>query len=151
VGPGEDEMKNVSTGCIGNLPDTVELPWSYFESRGCFLDCRGPLVISAQSAWGFFVRVLTESHDIAGWPSLGPVIPYGVTVESGAWIGSFSLLTGCSIGAGSIVAAGTVVRGQTVAPGIMVAGNPARIVARWTGERWDYLSKEASGFCRELE
>ena len=31
-------------GQIGRLdyPGKVGLPWSYFEVRGCFLDCRGP-------------------------------------------------------------------------------------------------------------
>jgi acetyltransferase-like isoleucine patch superfamily enzyme len=134
-------------GKLGDLPQTVGLPWLYFEKRGCFIDCRGPLTISSESAWGFCVRVLTQSHDIEGWTVLGPVIPYGVTVESGAWIGSFSLLTGCLIGAGSIVAAGTVVRGQTVAPGVMVAGNPARVIARWNGKKWVYAPKV---FTREL-
>jgi acetyltransferase-like isoleucine patch superfamily enzyme len=136
---------------IGELPPEVGLPWSYFEKRGCFLDCRGPLVISADSQWGAGVRVLTESHDIDTWPILGPVIPYGVFVESGAWIGSFAVLAGCRIGAGSIVAAGTVVRGQTVGPDVMVAGNPARVVARWNGEKWVDLLAKASGFSRNLE
>jgi maltose O-acetyltransferase len=136
---------------IGELPPTVGLPWNYFEKRSCFLDCQGPLAIAADSKWGYGVRVLTQSHKIDAWPTLGPVIPYGVTVESGAWVGSFALLAGCWIGAGSIVAAGTVVRGQTVAPGVMVAGNPARVVARWNGEKWCDLLPEASGFGRDLQ
>jgi len=49
------------------------------------------------------------------------------------------------------VAAGTVVRGQDVAPGLMVAGNPARVIARWTGEQWEYLPTEESGYRRRLE
>lgn len=130
-------------GRTAPLPLTVGLPWSYFAKRGCFLDCRGPLVIDAKSWWGVGVRVLTESHDIAAGPGrMGATVPYGVTVEAGAWIGSFALLAGCAIGAGSIVAAGSVVRGQTVAPGVMVAGNPARVIARWNGERWAYENYE---------
>ena len=144
-------MKNFSAGCIGNLPETVELPWHYFESRECFLDCRGPLVISAKSIWGFGVRVLTESHDISQWPVLGAPVPYGVTVEAGAWICSFSLLVGCSIGAGAIVAAGSVVRGQLVAPNVMVAGNPARVIARWNGGKLCHLPAIDCGYDRILE
>jgi acetyltransferase-like isoleucine patch superfamily enzyme len=138
-------------GKLGDLPPTVGLPRSYFDKRGCVLDCRGPLFISAKSRWGFSVQVLTQSHDISKWPESGAIIPYGVTVEDEAWIFSFSLLTGCVIGAGSIVTAGTVVRGQIVAPNVMVAGNPARVIARWNGEKWCYLSAEASGFCRDLQ
>ncbi len=137
-------------GRMGELTPAVGLPWKYFEIRGCFLDCRGPLMISATSQWGVRVAVLTESHEIEAWPQLGPVIDYGVAVQDGAWIGSYSLLTGCTIGENAIVAAGTVVRGQTVAPFTMVAGNPARVIARWDGKEWKYLAASKSGFSRRL-
>lgn len=132
---------------LGHWPETVKLPWQYFEVRGCLIDCRGTLVIDAETSWGYGVRVLTRSHDISSG-KIGPVIDYGVTVEKDAWIGSFSLLCGCRIGAGAIVAAGTVVRGQDVAPGVMVAGNPARVVARWNGSKWVYVESAAK---RELK
>jgi len=78
-------------------------------------------------------------------------VPYGVYVEDGAWIGSHSVLAGCRIGAGAIVAAGSVVRGQTVAPGVMVAGNPARVIARWDGARWEYVDAAECGYARGLK
>ncbi len=135
---------------LGTLPPTVGLPRSYFDKRDILLDCRGPLVIDATSQWGFGIVVLTQSHDISAGPGkLGKVTAYPVRVDAGAWIGSGALLTGCHIGTGAIVAAGTVVRGQTVAPGVMVAGNPARVIARWNGERWVYL--EETGYERALE
>lgn len=134
---------------LGRLPATVGLPESYFRKRGIFLDCRGPLVIDKRSVWGFGVAVLTESHDISEG-KVGRVTPYGVTVEAGAWIGSCAVLAGCHVGTGAVVAAGTVVRGQTVAPGVMVAGNPARVIARWNGQRWEYLSGNESGYERRL-
>ncbi len=136
---------------LGTLdyPGKVGLPLSYFQIRGIFLDARGPLEIAATSVWGFEVRVYTESHDIAaGRP--GATVPYGVVVEDGAWIGSHSVLAGCRIGAGAIVAAGSVVRGQTVAPGVMVAGNPARVIARWDGTAWVYEAPAVCGFERVL-
>jgi acetyltransferase-like isoleucine patch superfamily enzyme len=136
--------------CSGPLPETVGHPWSYFERRGCVLDCRGPLVIDPTSHWGFGVRVITRSPATDAWPVLGHTIDRGVTVEMGAWIGSYSVLTGCRIGRFSIVAAGTVVRGQDVGPGVMVAGNPARVIARWDGAQWVYEPAEVSGFGRVL-
>ena len=137
---------------LGALPATVGLPKEYFEKRGIVLDCRGPVVIDAKSAWGFDIRVFTQSHEIKRGPgTVGPVVPYGVTVDARAWIGSGAILTGCHIGAGAIVAAGTVVRGQDVAPGMMVAGNPARVIARWDGARWAYLPGDESGHRRRLE
>jgi acetyltransferase-like isoleucine patch superfamily enzyme len=138
---------------LGTLdyPTKVGLPLSYFQIRGIFLDARGPLEISATSVWGFEVRVYTESHDVDQGPGqTGATVPYGVVVEDGAWIGSHSVLAGCRIGAGAIVAAGSVVRGQTVAPGVMVAGNPARVVARWDGQRWVYLDAAECGYARVL-
>jgi acetyltransferase-like isoleucine patch superfamily enzyme len=138
-------------GKIRDLPATVGLPWDYFARRGIFLDCRGPLTISATSRWGYMVQVFTESHDLSQWPALGPVIPYGVTVDEQAWIGSQALLSGCHIGIGAVVAAGTVVRGQDVAPLVMVAGNPARVIARWQDGDWHYLPVVKSGYARRLE
>jgi len=136
---------------MGTWPSTVGLPKQYFNKRACFIDCRGPLVIDKTSKWGFRVTVLTESHNIEAGPgNLGAVVPYGVTVGAGAWIGSQALLAGCSIGAGAIVAAGTVVRGQTVAPNVMVAGNPARVIARWEGNKWEYLPAVHCHYEREL-
>jgi len=134
---------------LAPLPRTVGRPWHYFAQRGCILDARGPLIIDSSSRWGLGVRVITRSHDITDWPTLGRTIDRGVQVDADAWIGSFSLLVGCHIGAGAIVAAGTVVRCQDVAPRVMVAGNPARVIARWNGERWIYLTD--SGFSRSLE
>src|SRR3972149_2743320 len=99
------------------------------------------------SYWGLLVRVITRSHDTHAGPGvLGQTIDYGVVVEAKAWIGSNSLLAGCRIGEGAVVAAGSVVRGQVVAPGVMGAGNPARVIARWSGTSWNYLPVETSGF-----
>jgi acetyltransferase-like isoleucine patch superfamily enzyme len=125
---------------FGNLPSTVGISAEFCRKRGILLDCRGPLIIDKESKWGFQIVVLTMSHSIKqGWA--GNTIPYGVTVEAEAWICSRSLLAGCHIGRGAIVAAGTVVRGQTVAPRVIVAGNPARVIARWNDieKRWVYL------------
>lgn len=145
-------MLNLSAqaATLGELPKTVGRAWPYFRQRGCVLDTRGPLVIHATSRWGLGVRVVTRSHDIKTWPALGATIDRGVRVDEGAWIGSYSLLIGCHIGAHAIIAAGTVVRCQDVAPYTMVAGNPARVIARWQAGRWVYLPEEESGFGRVL-
>lgn len=138
-------------GRTAPLPATVGLPWEYFAIRGILLDGRGPLVIDKTSRWGLRVTVITRSHDIQGGPGvLGETVDYGVTVEAGVWIGSGALLAGCHIGKGAIVAAGSVVRGQTVAPNVMVAGNPARVIARWNGTAWEYLPGAESGYERQM-
>lgn len=121
----------------GELPPTVHLPLEYFQTRGIVMDCKGPLEISAESHWGIGVRVLTRSHEFG---NSGPeaVVPRPVIVERDAWIGSYALLYNCRIGEGAVVAAGAVVRSCEVAPGVMVAGNPARVIARYSGGRWVY-------------
>ena len=143
-------MMDVRWG-LGKLDEAAGHTAEYYAKRGIRLDCRGPLKIHPKSYWGFGVVVLTLSHDTHCGPGrIGETVPYGVTVDAHAWIGSMALLAGCHIGEGAIVAAGTVVRGQTVAPGVMVAGNPARVVARWDGERWAYLPEAESGYGRRL-
>lgn len=123
---------------MGAWPETIGLPEDYFRVRGCVLDCRGALVIDATSIWGFRVSVYTRSHDIASG-EVGATVNRAVQVDAGAWVGSGATLYNCHIGAGAIVACGAVVRNQDVAPHVMVAGNPARVIARWDGDHWAYL------------
>ena len=130
---------------MGELPPTVGRDKSYFEQRFIELDCRGMLVIHAESHWGFFVKVITQSHDIANGVEPGisaKPVDRPVIVEKGAWIGSGTLLYNCIIGEGAIVAVGTVVRSCEVKPYTMIAGNPARVIARWNGETWDYFDNK---------
>ncbi len=136
------------------LPEGVALTRFYLVRRGTRFDYAGPLDISSGSHWGYWVTVISRSHDISGGPNkMGKVVLRGVRVDSGAWICSAAILHNCHIGAGSIVAAGAVVRGQTVSPGVIVAGNPARVIARWSDDagRWEYLSADECGFARELK
>ena len=132
----------MSDNILGELPKTVELPENYFVIRHITLDCRGPLTISADSNWGFFVTVFTQSHSTRNWRELGfsaAAIDRPVIVERGTWIGSNAVLYHCHIMEGAIVAAGAVVRSQIVKPFVMVAGNPARVIARYHDGAWDYL------------
>ena len=119
---------------------------AFYQKRRISLDVRGPLVIDHKSRWGFDIRVLTASHD----PETRQTVPRGVTIERDAWICSYSLLYNCVIREGAIVAAGSVVRSCEVKPYTMVAGNPARVIARcpdrephkpwvYVAEKWQVL------------
>ena len=123
---------------LGELPATVHLPAIFFEHRFIDLDCRGPLTIDETSNWGYFVTVITQSHSIAAGQWTMPAIDRPVTVGPLAWICSGALLYNCIIGEGAIVANGTVVRSAEVKPYTMVAGNPARVIARCVGGKWRY-------------
>lgn len=123
------------------LPGTVGHGAEYFRQRHCILDCRGPLTISPESYWGYFITVITQSHSVDDWQGEGfssVAISRPVTVDRLAWICSNSLLYNCHIGEGAIVAFGAVVRSQEVKPYVMVAGNPARVVARLIEGKWLY-------------
>jgi len=122
---------------LGELPETVGHDKLYFLTRGCFIDARGPLIISGSSVWGFGIKVLTQSHDLLHG-ELGATINRDVIVKDNAWIGSFSLLYNCIIGEGAIVASGAVVKSCRVADRVMVAGNPARVIARQVNGEWLY-------------
>lgn len=119
-------------------PSSIKRPQIYFEQRYANIDLRGPIEIAADSHWGYFVTVITRSHEIGegGFQTRRADRP--VVVKSGAWIGSRALLYNCIIGEGSVVAAGAVVRTCEVRPGVVVAGNPAQVVARWDDEAGDW-------------
>ncbi len=129
---------------VGALPATVEFAEKYFYDRHIFLDCRGPLTINKDSRWGYNITVITQSHYMgshAGAEGWGAVIDRPVTVDRNAWICSNALLYNCHIGEGAVVGLGAVVRSQDVAPYVMVAGNPARVIARMVEGAWVYESE----------
>ncbi len=118
----------------------------YYADRRIWLDQRGTLLIDPTSEWGYFITVITMSHDATHWGEAGfqtPQIDRPVIVGHGAWILSNSILYNCIIHEGAVVALGSVVRSCEVAPYTMVAGNPARVVARYADGQWNYLEGES--------
>lgn len=125
-----------------SMPATVGHTEHYFSERHVQLDTRGTLKIDSGSKWGFGVRVITLSHSNdkgTSGPNWATTVDRPVTVDAGAWIGSYAILYNCHIGARAVVALGSVVRSQNVAPDTMVAGNPARVIARFVDGKWSYL------------
>lgn len=110
----------------------------YFNERDIFLDCRGPLYISAKSYWGFGVKVITLSHVISNGEFVQRLVNKPVRVEEYAWITSFSTLHNCVVKHHGIVSIGSVVVNMIVEPYTVVRGNPAVPIARWDIEekRW---------------
>lgn len=126
----------------GEFPSTVHRDREYFNLRHAWLDCRGTLEIHAQSHWGFYVRVITLSHDVTSGVNvphriIGDLVDRPVIVEKDVWIGSGALLYNCIVREGAVVAIGAVVRSCEVAPRVIVAGNPAGVIARWE-DGWVY-------------
>ena len=124
---------------LGVMPDTVGRPYDYWDFRGAFLDCRGTLIISSRSHWGWGTRVITRTHVISDGDFHADSTDRPVIVEAGAQIYSFATLYNCHIKRGAIVACGSVVRNMTVEPYTMVEGNPARVIKKWDGKKWASL------------
>jgi len=117
-------------------PDKIGKPLEYFALRETFLDCRGNLKIHPGSEWGWFVSVITMSHDITEGHYSDKAAPRTVTVDEGAWICSRALLYNCHVQHHAIVACGAVVRNMTVEPYTIVEGNPARVTRRFVDGQW---------------
>lgn len=136
---------------IGELPDTVHKNAHYFVSRDMVLDCRGYLEIHKDAHFGRGVKIITAAHTAVGqlsWRQRG--IRVSVVIEKDVFINAYAILYNTRIGQNSIVSAGSVVLGRNVAPNVIVAGNPARVIARWketakvdggTHNHWEYVRK----------
>jgi acetyltransferase-like isoleucine patch superfamily enzyme len=116
----------------------------YYRERGCRFDVRGTLKIDPSSRWGFYVTVITLSHQRSKNDVIhdGALVDRPVIVGPDAWICSNATLYNCIIGEGAIVSVGAVVRSQEVKPFVMVAGNPARVIARYIAGEWRYTGRK---------
>jgi acetyltransferase-like isoleucine patch superfamily enzyme len=105
-------------------------PQAYFDARN--------LVIEEYVGWGPGAKVLGSAH--TGMPVDVPVIQTDLEIKPvriGAWadIGvNAVILPGVTVGRGAIVGAGAVVT-QDVEPFSIVAGVPARLIRRRSGEQ----------------
>jgi acetyltransferase-like isoleucine patch superfamily enzyme len=106
----------------------------YCSVVGAIIATNGRVVIGSHS---FVAHEVVIADDAAATPP--DAVPAGarrsgacVEIGDTAWVGTRALLLdGARIGAGAIVGAGAVVDFE-VPPGAVVAGNPARVVARST-------------------
>jgi acetyltransferase-like isoleucine patch superfamily enzyme len=97
---------------------------------GCFLFCKGGLVIGSNTQISRNVCIYTANHNI-----LGSMIPYdetyikkSVLIGKSVWIGMNVCITpGVSIGDGAVIGMGTVVS-RDVSDGAIIVGSPSRIV-----------------------
>ena len=98
-------------------------------NRNCTLDIRCGLTIGDNVSVSPDVMILTLSHDYND-PTFVDLDTGPVTIEDHVWIGSRAMiLPGVTVGRGAVVAAGSVVT-KDVAPMTVVAGIPAKPVAR---------------------
>jgi maltose O-acetyltransferase len=105
-------------------------------NRDCCLDARGPVQIGDNVSISPEVAILTAEHRYDS-PDFA-LLTRRVVIEDHAWIGMrATILPGTVIGRGAVVAAGAVATGE-IAPMTVVAGVPARVVAKRSEEALEY-------------
>ena len=117
-------------------PEKIGKTLGFFATRYIFLDCRGTLKIHPTTHWGWYVTVITLSHDVSGGEFTMHTVDRPVAVDEHAWICSKALLYNCHVCHHGIVACGAVVRNMTVESYTVVEGNPARVSKRFVDGRW---------------
>ncbi len=117
-GPGQVKRDGISIGRNSRI------------NRGCCIDGRAPLHVGDDVSISPEVVILTMQH---GWNQADfPLQGGAVVIEDHVWIGTRAMIMpGTVIGRGAVVAAGAVVT-RDVPPMTVVAGVPARPVARRT-------------------
>ena len=108
-------------------PRRVTLGSNSFLNRGCLLSAYGGISIGNNTAIGYRVQLITETHDRENGHDHIRTLP--VSIGNGVWIASGAIiLPGITVGDGAIIAAGAVVTCD-VMPGARVGGVPARGLA----------------------
>jgi acetyltransferase-like isoleucine patch superfamily enzyme len=101
---------------------------SFAVSGGCYFQAGNGIHIGEGTIFGPGVKLVSANHDLSragAWEAAPPLI-----VGRACWLGAgVIVLPGVHIGDGSIVGAGAVVT-KSVPAGSVVAGNPARDLAR---------------------
>lgn len=111
------------------LYDNLQVGQNVFFNVGCILDLESRITIGDEVALGHGVILMTTSHAVGGpVRRAGPLFARPVSIGSGTWLGSRSIiLPGTTVGHGAVVAAGAVVN-RDVPPNTVVGGVPARVI-----------------------
>jgi maltose O-acetyltransferase len=143
-------------GVVSDAPN-IAIGDHVYIGPGVHLHGRGGIVIGDGTILGPRVTIHSSNHNHlrpACLPYDGGVRLARVEVGEGVWIGDRAMLCpGVRVGRGSVVAMGSVVS-RDVPPFSVVAGNPARVVARredpegldaMIGQRTFYLALKRAG------
>jgi galactoside O-acetyltransferase len=112
------------------LPERVSIGSHSQLGERCHLRGGGRIVIGEWCQIANHVIIASTNHLIQGERYYGNIIHKDVTIGDNVWIASGALiLPGVTIGDNSVIAAGAVVS-RAVGTNVVVAGIPARVIAR---------------------
>ena len=118
-------------GVMSSLSTGIEIGNNVGISEGAFIQVRGPVKIGDDVIIGPNVTIISENHNFQSLHTeirKQGVERRGVTVNSGAWLGTgCKILDGVNVGSGAIIAAGAVVVKDVEAHAI-VGGVPAKFI-----------------------
>lgn len=144
----------ISSSVEITVPERLQLGSHVFINRGCHLATEGGLTIESHSILGPWVLVMTSMHAYRG----ARLLPYDerelvrpVVIGRACWIGARAiLLPGVKLGTACVVGAGSVVT-KSWPDGAVIAGNPAREVARRDPEELGKLLASEAFYLREKQ
>ncbi len=121
----------LASGCIINSAWNLEVGDDVYIAHNCWVNAAGGLKISDGCIISPGVVIATTAHAREdGQVSLRKSNRAPISIGSGAWIASNSVLTkGCTIGSGAVVGAGSVVTGE-VESDTLYAGNPLKMIKK---------------------
>ncbi|WP_448003869.1 acyltransferase [Agromyces bauzanensis] len=111
----------------GELLGPITIGDDVFINRDAYI--RPHCTIGDRVNIGPFVRLISDTHDIAGHSKrAGAVRHEPIIIGDGTWIGAGAIIVGgVTIGSGAIIAAGAVVS-TDVPDDVLVGGVPARVI-----------------------
>lgn len=110
-----------------------------------FINAAGNVILGDNVLCADKVNIIAENHgysDIAIPIRNQPCIKGEIVIDEGSWLGiNVTILAGTIIGKNCVVGANSVVKGK-FDNYCVIAGNPARVIKKFDGERWIKVNEE---------
>ncbi len=104
-----------------------------------FINAAGNVTLEDNVLCADKVNIVAENHgylDVTTPIREQPCVTGEIVVGEGSWLGiNVTILAGTTIGKNSVVGANSVVKGK-FQDYCVIAGNPAKVVKRFDGEKW---------------
>jgi len=145
-------IKKAGSGCRIDSSATIlygenlELGDNVHINSGCWLNCRGGIVIGDNTHLAHRVTIYSYSHNYEGiaLPYDDTAIEKPVTIGKNVWLGmNVNVIPGITIGEGAIIQLGTTVV-QDVSALAIVGPQPAHVIKYRDREHYERLDREGA-------